>query len=223
MKWNFYRPYFDLIKFQSNAPLPQTKATFKALVDALIPRSPELAEIKGSIQSVGGIDLHADEYLIWSLNYELSINILGKTFNVNLANATAEMLNIVARQLIDRGENGKPVKPYLGPEEGIFAALEPYDRLRAIRLLEKLEVDLASLPIPFRNNSGFVLTIAGVLAIHVIDGYYTEWSGLGATRLETPEQRKIEDFPISWQQVGYPGPSKGYHALRGFLIEKFTE
>ena len=47
-------------------------------------------------------------------------------------------------------------------------------------------------------------------------GYYSEWSGYGSTRLDEPNQRKLEYYPISWKQVGYPGPSLGYHALRSY-------
>ncbi len=47
-------------------------------------------------------------------------------------------------------------------------------------------------------------------------GYYSEWSGYGTTRLNKPNQRILEYNPISWKQVGYPGPSLGYHALRAY-------
>lgn len=45
-------------------------------------------------------------------------------------------------------------------------------------------------------------------------GFYSEWSGYGSTRLKPPNERVFEFPPISWKQVGYPGPSLGYHALR---------
>jgi len=224
MNWDYYKPFFEIIKFQrSKNILPQTQAAFKALVDAIVPRTPEFAEKQGSIQSFGALDLHTDEYIIWSLEHHLSLIIVIKDVHIHLANATAEMLNIAARQLIYSGGNKKPVNTDIDANEDTFAALEPSDRFRAIFLLEQLQVDLATLPIPFRNNKGFVLALTSVLTLLTTTGYYTEWSGYGSTRLETPEKRIIEHFPISWRQVGYPGPSKGYHAFRGYLFDKFTE
>lgn len=215
MDWTFFKPYFEVIKFQSRNSLPQTKAAFKELVDAIIPNTPDLAEKQGSIQLFGALDLHTDEYQVWSLNHYLSLVIVIKGFDIYLANATAEMLDIAARKLINTEENEKSVNSAVLPEEGAFAALEPSDRFRAITLLQQLNIDLATLPIPFHNNPGFALTVTGVITLLTVFGYYSEWSGYGSTRLESPENRKIEHFPTSWKQVGYPGPSKGYHALRG--------
>lgn len=209
MNWNFFKPLFEMIKFQNKYALPQTKATFRAWVDAIVPKT--------------ALDLHSDEYQIWALDHLLSLKIVIKNFNIYLANATAEMLNVAARQLIYTGGNKKPINPEKVPKEGTFAALEPNDRFRAVTLLEQLQVDLASLPIPFRNNPGFIHAITAVLTLLTTIGYYSEWSGYGSTRLKTPEKRKIEHFPTGWKQVGYPGPSMGYHALRGYLIDEFTE
>lgn len=220
MNWNFFKPYFEMIKFQSKNILPQTRAAFEALLDAVVPNTPELAERQGSVQSSGAVDLNIDEYQIWTLDHYLSLIIVAANLNVYLANATAEMLNIAARQLIDSEDNKKPVNTAFLFEEGAFAALEPSDRFRAITLLEQLKVDLAGLPVPFHNNPGFVLGIVGIISILATKGYYSEWSGYGSTRLETPENRRIEHFPTGWKQVGYPGPSKGYHALRGYITEK---
>ena len=108
-----------------------TQETFKAFVDAIIPRSPGLAQEYGKIQYFGALDFQTDEYLILSLN--------------------------------------------------------SYD-------------------IPFN--------ITGSLNRFTMMGYYSEWYGYGSTRLEVPDQRRLEYFPLSWQQVGYPGPSLGYRALR---------
>lgn len=47
-------------------------------------------------------------------------------------------------------------------------------------------------------------------------GYYSEWYGYGSTRLNEPNQRVLEFYPFSWKQIGYPGPSLGYHALRSY-------
>lgn len=220
---DFYKQAFDFIKFQTNNTLPQTKGAFKALVDAIVPVTPELTEKQGSIQSFGALDAHIDEYQIWSLDHYLSLKILIDEFDINVANLTAGLMNTAAKQLIHTGRNKKPINQEIESEEGTFAALAPIDRLRAITILENLEVDIGSLPIPFNIYPSFALSSCFSLALLTILGYYTEWSGYGSTRMETPDKRKLEHFPIGWKQVGYPGVSKGYRVLRGHLIEKFSE
>jgi hypothetical protein len=220
---DIHKKLFDAIRFQIMDTLPQTEEAFKALVDAIIPVTPELAEKHGAIYSSGGLDLHVDEYQIWSLDHYLSLYVILANYNANLSNVTAEVLNLAARQLIDQGENKMPINPEIDPEAGTFAALDPVDRFRAITLLEQLKVDVGSFPLPYSIYPSFIPNSSASLALLAILGYYTEWSGYGSTRLATPEKRQLEHFPIGWKQAGYPGPSKGYRVLRGYLIEKFTE
>jgi len=212
-----------MVKNQSKYPLPNTKSTFNALLDAIIPGTHETSENKGSIQLSGALASHTDEYEIWLLDHFLSLNITNLNFNIYLANATAKMLNIAARKLIDSEGNKELVNFTILLGEGAFAALSSNDRFRAITLLEQNKVDITLLPIPFYNNPGFILSLTGGIAMFATIGYYTEWSGYGSSRMDTPEKRKLEHFPVGWNQVGYPGPSKGYHAFRGYLEEKYTE
>ncbi|AKL94680.1 hypothetical protein CACET_c12150 [Clostridium aceticum] len=210
---NSFQLLFDIVHLKKNKELslPQTQETFKAFVDAIFPRTHE--------ESSGGLDLHTEEFLIWVLDHLLSLTIFKKNVNIPMANVTAEMLNIAAKQLIDKGENKKPVTPDIIQEKGVFAALAPSDRFRAISLLEELRLNLESLPIPFWNNSGVVLAITTVLTLLSTFGHYSEWCAYDSTKLETAENRIIQEFPATWKEVGYPGPSKGYRALRGYLLE----
>lgn len=212
-----------MLKYQSKSSLLHTKATFKALVDAMVPETQELSKKQSSIQSFEALDYNIDEYLNWSLDHSISQTMLKVVFKIHLAKPTAKMLDKAARQLVESAGNKKPIKPVISREKGTFAALAPNDRLRAISILEQLNVNLSSLPIPFWNNSGFVVSTIDSIIMSSTIGYYSGWSGYGSTCLETPEKRKMEHFPIAWEQVGYPGPSKGYHALRGYLLYKFTE
>lgn len=218
MSCNIFKLFFDMIKNQSKYPLPNTKATFRAYVAAIIPKSSETGEKQGSMQLFGALDSHIDEYEIWSLDHFLSLNITILSFNIYLANATAKMLDIAARQLIYSKGNKEPINSSILLKKITFADLAPNDRFRAITLLEQNKVDLTRLPIPFRNNQGFVLAITGGIAMFATIGYYTEWSGYGSSRMDTPEKRRFEHFPVGWEQVGYPGPSMGYHAFRGYLV-----
>lgn len=207
--------FIETIKNQSNHTLSLTEETFKALVDAIAPKTFEL--------SVGAIESHTEEYLIWTLNHFVLLVFFKKIINVPLSNATADMLNIAAEELIKREGNNKPIRSDIISKKGTFAALEPSDRFRAISLLEEREIDLTTLPIPFYKNQGHVLAVTRLITSLTSFGYYSDWSAFDSTRLETPEKRIIEEFPAGWKEVGYPGPSKGYHALRGYLFDQFEE
>ncbi|QHQ63171.1 hypothetical protein Ana3638_22325 [Anaerocolumna sedimenticola] len=191
-------------KDQNYYSLQYTLDTFKALVDAIIPRTPGLAEEYGKIQYYGALNLHIDEYMVYTLNF----------YSIPLAEPTALMLDLAADQLVFNGGNTRLLDFARFPVGGTFAALAPIDRFRALTLLEQLKVYILDLPKPFKGNSGLALTITGDLSRYTMMGYYSEWSGYGSTRLESPDNRKLEFYPLSWEQVGYPGPSLGYRALR---------
>ncbi len=76
-----------------------------------------------------------------------------------------------------------------------------------------------NLPQPFRNNQGLIVSTVHTLVTWTMMGYYSEWAGYGSTRLETPDQRVLEYAPISWSQIGYPGPSLGYRGLRTYEVQ----
>jgi len=203
MYGTFYNPDEKMIKYQ-NQSLKRTQETFQAFVDAVIPRTPGLAEEFGRIQFFGALDLHTEEYLIYSLNY----------YYIPLAEPMADLLDISAEQLVIRDGNNSLMNFSKFMGGSAFAALDPSDRFRALTLLEKLNIYLADLPIPFQDNPESILYNTSTLNRFTMMGYYSEWSGYGSTRLDTPEQRKLEYHPLSWKQIGYPGPSLGYRALR---------
>lgn len=172
--------------------LKQTKETLSAFVDAIIPRSPALAKEYGEIQYYGGLDLLVDEYLLVTLN----------EVQPTLAEATAQMLNAAAHKLVSRIENKKPLNNL--SESGIFASLAPSDRLLAIALLKKYQYDSSHLLYPYENIS---FNVVDNLVRLTLMGYYSEWFGYGTTRLMPPNNRELEFYPLSWDQIGYPGPT----------------
>lgn len=218
MSLNFFKPIFEIIKNQSKYSLPNTKSTFKAYIEAIMPMTTETLEKQESNMTCGAVNSHIDEYEIWSLNHLLSLNIIITNFSIHLANATAKMLEIAAEQLIYQQENKDVINSEMSRSEGKFACLSPNDRFKAITLLEQNKVDITKLPVPFHNNHGFVLVVLGEMAMLSTLSYYNEWSGFASSRMETPEKRKLEFFPVSWKQVGYPGPSNGYHDFRGYPV-----
>lgn len=184
----------------------QTQNTFKALVNAIIPRSPDLAYEYGIVQYYGALDLQIDEYVILTLD----------SLNVPLAMPTAEMLNYAASQYISSVIGSVRTDYSVFNTENNFAALTPYHQLSIIEFLRQIQIDLNLLPVPFQNNPALVVSTMNLLVNTTMMGYYSEWAGYGSTRLNEPNQRKLEFYPISWKQVGYPGPSLGYHALRSY-------
>ena len=106
----------------------------------------------------------------------------------SLAQSTAAMLN------------------YAYSGAGIFGGTEFLTSLAAME----------SMPVPFKDNPARIISSINLLVGYTMMGYYSEWSGYGSTRLAQPNDRVLEFAPISWSQIGYPGPSLGYRALRQY-------
>jgi hypothetical protein len=212
-----------IMKLKQKQSRMHIKAVFKALVDAAIPRTCDPVEKNGDIQSFGALDSNVDEYHEWSLGRALSVNALKIDFTVDLAKPTVKMLDTAARLLIDTIGNHEPVNLDKLRQEGEFSALAPSDRFRAMLLLEQLKINPSSLPVPFWNNTGLVLHVITSLNFFNTFFYYSGWSELGSENIEITGKNKLEYSPVSWKQVGYPGPSKGYHAFRGYLNENFMK
>ena len=199
---------------------PFTKTVFEAFVEAMIQTAPPLAQKLFNVQYFGASELLIHEYIIWTLDHLIS---LLKNTNYSLSRQTAELLELAAHQFVLNSGNIQTLTFYKIPSNIIFSALTPEDRLRSVTLLEQLTINPASLPYPFNQNPRFVLPVIDVINRLAMFGFYSEWSGYGTTRLNPPNNRNLETFPISWIQVKYPGPSKGYHALRGYLVDRFIE
>jgi len=191
-----------MINDQNINSLLHAQNTFRAFVDAVVPRTPRLAVEYGKIQFFGALDQGTDEYMVLSLNH----------YYIPLAEPTADMLDIAAEQIMLYEGDYRAPASFL--RWGKFASLSPIDRFRVLLLLDEFAIYLVDLPTPFKDNPGLIVSITSDLMRLAMMGYYSEWSGYGSTRLEEPNQRKLEFFPLSWKQVGYPGPSLGYRALR---------
>jgi hypothetical protein len=173
--------------------------TFQALVDAILPRTPLLAQEYGRIQYYGALDQQIDQFLIYELNQ----------YPIPMAAPTAEILNMAAA--LWRRNMG-----YYGPVS--FAMLSPIERFSALGMLLQQVGNPAMLELISQENPELSISAISMLDTYTLMGYYSEWYGYGTTRLKPPDERTLEFTPLSWEQVGYPGPSLGYRALRGTIL-----
>lgn len=181
-----------------------TQDTFMAYVDGVIPRTPGLAEEYGRIQYFGALDSYTNEYVIYTLNYN----------DIPLANEVAQLLDLAGERLLMAETYNNQVNFPLYPAEGTFASLSDVNRFRALSYLEQNSEYVSGLPEILAEKPGLVRTINSTLSRYTMLGYYSEWPGYGNTRLNPPLERILEFYPLSWQQIEYPGPSLGYRALR---------
>lgn len=204
-------PVYFPVKISKASSMPHTRATLMAFVDAVIP------------STLGALDLRLDDYVIWALDHYISTQGEWGVKTIPLSTPTAEILDAAAIQLILSGDLKAPLNFSTYPDGGPFTALAPDDRFEAIHLLENGQVDMESLPSPYRNNIGLIKNIVTNLHQMVMIGYYSEWFAFGATRLATPEDRNFKRALMTWDFVNYPGPSMGYREFRGFLVDKFSD
>lgn len=165
------------------------------------------------------MDLKGFEYVIWILDHSIAIPIEWQLdlIHISYSRSTAQLLDAAAVQLIRTGQAKHPGYGSPFPGGGLFAALSRRERLRAITLLERLEISLETLPVPYQNNLSLIRNMMDVLNQLTLFGHFSEWPGYGTTRLLHPDYRELEYFPPGWLQAIYPGPAFGYRDFRGFL------
>lgn len=195
------------------------RSTFQALVDAIIPPHFRYKDFLGTVHVAGALELHVYEYVIWIVEHSIALPVKEQLYLVNgtMSKSTAELLDAGAAQLIQMGQILYPLNVTVFPCGGPFSALSPLDRLRAITLIERLDINLENLSIPYKNNPVLVRNMMDVLNELPMFGHYSEWTAYGTTRLFSPEYRIVEYFPFGWCQTQYPGPSFGYRDFRGFI------
>jgi hypothetical protein len=135
-------------------------------------------------------------------------------YSIPLAEPAAAMLDAAANQLLSY-EGNNNMEKYPGyPGWASFNALSPNARFRALTLLDQENINPVYQPAFLQSIPGILFSLTSDLNRLTMMGYYSEWSGYGTTRLEEPNQRRLEFYPLSWKQIGYPGPSLGYPVLR---------
>lgn len=218
---------------------PHTRLTYAAVVDAVVPRTPGLAEDLGPDHVPGGLEIGLDAYLVTYVN-DLFAGVAGpaseEAGDLRLAEFVAGVLEEAASELVARGENeDRPSPRYAdGLTErssivegavdvaaaGLFPRLSRRDRLNALTLLDEKELDTAPLaaetPAPLVESDGGLIPTLVVGFTEVI--YYSEWQGY-ADVTAPPSDREFTNDPSavqSWRQTGFPGVADGYTAFRGY-------
>lgn len=182
-----------------------TTATYKAVVDAVVPPRPDAAP-DGEPGALA-IDLH--EALIHLLNgtFETPTPVLEPAVDARLAEPIATLLDEAAGELLAAGENEAEPRPDRFPGGGPFTTLSRRDRLRAMGRFD---------------DGGDERVIAHVLCTYTVLLYYSEWDGYDEFDVP-PGDRDLAGDVQGWAQCGYPGPAEGYAALRGYRVQRFRE
>jgi hypothetical protein len=191
-----------------------TRGTFAALVDALIPETPEL-EARGPEHVPGSLEVGLEEAVIARVNNFVETHGLASLAGdaVPLAPAVAALLDAAAAELLvrRRAESGLR-SPEPSFASGPFSRLAREDRLRALRLLEEEGVVAALSERVDAASLGTMQFLASSLPILVEFVYYSETTAEGD-----------DDRSLGWRQAGYPGPADGYEVLCGYEVEAFEE
>lgn len=194
--------------------MSHTRGTFAALIDALVPETPELAD-RGEEHVPGGLAVDLQDAVIDRVNSFLetqgAAQALGET--VSLAPAVATLLEFAAVELLVRRRAAEglraPAEEFSG---GVFARLSREDRLRALRLLEAEGIFPRLTERLDSAGLGAVQFLASSMPILVEFVYYSEATAEeGAARSQ------------GWRQADYPGPADGYPVLLGYEVEEFEE
>jgi hypothetical protein len=213
---------------------PHTVATFRALVDALVPETPDVAAERGGEHEPGGLAIELERFLMYSFNSFVPVEPGGPEntgATLRAAETFAGALDEAASELLARNENDDAPTTTRFSAGGTFAALSRDDRLRAVELLEAKEVPLGSLAEEgsfaddIADYDGFVqYQVTGMNLVAML-GYYSEWAGYGETKTDCPTDRVFEGIEAvqSFEQTDYPGPARGYADLRGYEVQRFVE
>jgi hypothetical protein len=193
---------------------PHTVATWRAVVDAVVPRTPELGEELGEEHVPGGraIDLSVGliEFLDGFISPEGAAPRLAPTGETApLSAAVAAALDAAAAELLAREGNRDEPDPSRLDGGATFAALSRRDRFRAMADLEERG----------GTYGGFVVALAAAFPAIL---YYSEWDGYDDFS-EPPAERSFTGDVQSWEQTGYEGPTNGAAVLRGYELDEFAE
>jgi hypothetical protein len=188
---------------------PHTVATFRALVDLVVPETPDLAAELGEEHRAGGLNVEVERACIGFLDSAITLAIppANDDTGAPLSEALADLMDSGASALLAQNRNENLPDPTRFEGGGPFASLSRLDRRRA---LAELEV---------QDDLSFVVAVLVVTPMLL---YYSERTGY-ADFAAPPGERGFTGAVQSWEQTDYPGPADGYAALRGYEVDEQTD
>ena len=145
---------------------PHTTETFRAVVDAIVPETPELAEEIGDEHRPGGLEVELEEFLLYSFNSFVPAYVepggpVNTGLNLRFAEQFAATLDAGAILLVATGRNEDALDLQQFPLGGPFAKLSRKDRFRAVDLLEQQDLTIEQDMI-LEDTLGLVTGLLGV-------------------------------------------------------------
>ncbi|MFC6229278.1 hypothetical protein ACFQI7_15775 [Paenibacillus allorhizosphaerae] len=147
-----------------------TCATFQALVDAVIPPTLGLCQAE---YVPGAMNWCIHEFVIMEVDLSQDPHVATQA-NVPFSRTTAVLLDIGAARLLRIRQSIHPALYQPSTGGGLFSSLSRNDRLRAVELLNRLDVCLRCLPLPYRNNPALIQTMMNSLQQLTLFGFYSE-------------------------------------------------
>lgn len=209
-----------------------SRRTLDALVDALIPETPELAEERGEEHEPGASDVALADQLQAAFNHLQATGVLRGTGGVSASDPPeptrtapiiALLLDLGSLEFLLRDRQVERPRPKLS---GPFQWLQPEDRLRLFDFLSNESflrniVEQLADRIPYLGLVDFMLD--GLVTMPLLH-YYGEWSGYEDDRNRlNPDPESFSGDVQSWEQTDFPGQEDGYPVLRGYEVESFEE
>lgn len=194
--------------------MSHTRGTFAALVDAIVPETPELRE-RGEEHVPGGVQAGLVDAVLERVNGFLETHgaATAVTDSVPLAPAVATLLDIAAVELLVRRRSEDGLNdPSSEFSRGVFSRLSREDRLRALRLLEEEGLFARLADCYDAASLGAIQFLASSMPILVEFVYYSEATA-----------EKQAERSLGWRQADYPGPADGYPVMLGYELEEFEE
>lgn len=209
-----------------------SRNSLDALVDALLPETPELAEQRGPEHEPGASRTELADQLQAAFNHLQATGVLGDSPEdseeelpepARTTPVIALLLDFGSLEFLLRGRNEEPPGFRVG---GPFQWLQPEDRLRVIDFLNgdsmvRRTVNLLEDRIPYVGLVDFMLD--GLVTMPLLH-YYSEWPGYedDQNRLK-PDPETFREPVQSWLQTKFPGRAEGYAVLMGYEVESFEE
>lgn len=188
-------------------PTPYNEATYRALVDLVIPATPGLAEELGDEHGPGGLAVDLPPLVIAFLDKQVTIPTPVQFDQTTpLSDVLAAILDEAASELVAQGSNTDQPDPTRFEGGGPFASLSREDRRRAVSLGEQ------------REEVALLIRVAAAAPMFV---YYSERTG--CEDYDDPAKRSFEDDVQGWEQTGYEGPAKGHAVLLGYEVQQATD